>query len=252
MTGGDRNDARSASPGWTVPVDPSPPPAGASDQGQRILERLRQALYAVTAGEFRNQETRHDLDSRLGRELLYLIANDEWVQATTEFIDLQQAGTVHTTVRVEVNLDRIAHEALREQRDQLWLPLLVLPPYRRVDGAGRRPGGTVPVVTDAGEVRPTLPQAQLRRWVSAALAEIMLDGGAEWALPGPHRAVCREERILLGMAIRRFLRGQAPGGDPRGATVPGTGRTARPGPPRTAVAGPGLPDADPAMTTRLE
>lgn len=232
-----------------------------------MVESLIHALGTVTIEDFRRQETRYDLDSRLGRELLYLIANDEWIHTTTEVVDLQKSTTIDATIRVEVNLDRITHEAFREPRDQLWLPLLVLPPRAAGDDPDRHLTAAVPLVTDAGgEVLSTLPQLQVRRWVSAALSEIMLNSGAGLGRANLSAPVTCEQRMLLGVAVWRALRGQscspgAPGARTHGHETPGdlgargpAASTVRVEPGRN-----GAPDPDtrgahpfPAMTTRLD
>jgi hypothetical protein len=189
-----------------TPHEP-PPRADPLARSRHLVGVLARAVGAVTIEDFRRQETRYDLDSRLGRELLYLIANDEWIHTTTEVIDLKKSSTVDTTIRVEVNPDRITHEAFRESRDRLWLPLLVLPPRVQADGTARRLTAAVPIVTDGtGDILSTLPQLQVRRWVSAALAEIVLNSATGW-FSGPDHVVTRELRLVLSDALWRTLQG---------------------------------------------
>jgi len=66
-------------------------------------------------------------DSRYGRELLYLMAYNGWIRATTENVSVSRSDAVDTSITIELDLDRITHEAFHNQEGDIWLPLLVLP-----------------------------------------------------------------------------------------------------------------------------
>ena len=85
-------------------------PAQASALAGTAIE-LRTIVGQITPEEFRWQEANYDRNSALGRELLFLIANDEWARATSETIDITRSDTVETTVKIDIGLDRITHEA---------------------------------------------------------------------------------------------------------------------------------------------
>ena len=104
-------------------------PAQASALAGTAIE-LRTIVGQITPEEFRWQEANYDRNSTLGRELLFLIANDEWARATSETIDITRSDTVETTVKIDIGLDRITHEAFRDRPGRIWLPALVLPPSR--------------------------------------------------------------------------------------------------------------------------
>jgi hypothetical protein len=55
--------------------------------------------------EVRGQDQKLDRDSRLGREILFLIANTDWIRNTVECVALHNAGTVETTIEVHLDLE---------------------------------------------------------------------------------------------------------------------------------------------------
>jgi hypothetical protein len=178
----------------------------------------------VNAQEFYWQEAHYDHDSRQGRELLFLIANQEWCRATSEIVNLSRSDAVETTIKVDINLDQITHEAFRNRTGRLWLPVTVLPPQTGPASAtspGHRHLEPDPfaTVTDAtGDLLPMLPAADLRHYLSAAMAEIIVNMAvAHW--PSPAKEVppaTRDERLLLSAAIYRLLRRSSSGdNDPR-------------------------------------
>ena len=63
--------------------------------------RLQYTVQRITPEEFRWQESHYDHDSRRGRELVFLIANDEWIRATSEIIDVSRSDAVDTTIKVD-------------------------------------------------------------------------------------------------------------------------------------------------------
>lgn len=180
------------------------------DDTLHMAEVLRTLAAQVTAEEFGWQEANYSRDSELGRELVYLIANNEWVRATSEFIDVTRSDMVETTVKIDVDLDCITHEAFRNRTGRLWLPVFVLPPLCE---HGRRlpepdPFGTMTVTSASGKLLPTLPGAEVRHRISAALAEIIVNMAATRlaktadTLP----TATRDHRLVLSAAIYRLLR----------------------------------------------
>ena len=81
----------------------------------------------VTADEFHRHEDRYDYDSGQGRELLFLIANHEWVRGTSENVDIDRSDAIETALKIDVDLRQITHEAFRGRTGGLWLPVTVLP-----------------------------------------------------------------------------------------------------------------------------
>ncbi|HEY3980821.1 MAG TPA: hypothetical protein VGM79_26325 [Streptosporangiaceae bacterium] len=204
---------------------------------------LRRLVERVTPEEFSWQEANYGRDSELGCELLYLIANNEWARATSEIIDISQRRAVDTTIRIDVDLDRITHEAFRYRSGRLWLPVFVLPPPLKEQGQPwpePDPFGTMTVTDDSGTPLPTMAGAEVRHRISAALAEIIVNI-ASTRLPRAAVAgfaATRDHRLVLSAAIYRLLRSGAslPPEEPdsrRGEpeTVPGASRlsTARHG-----------------------
>jgi hypothetical protein len=54
----------------------------------RAAQRLQRTARQVTLEEFRLQDSHYGHDSYYGRELLFLIANNEWARATREIVDI--------------------------------------------------------------------------------------------------------------------------------------------------------------------
>jgi len=179
-----------------------------------IAARLRDAVSRVTLDEFLHQESRYDRDCRLGRELLYLASHHRWNRGTTEIVELDAADSVETTLQIKVDLGRVAHEAFRDKVDTVWLPLVLLPPPRTPGGAQegqRRLTPSLEVRDASGDMLPALPPNEARRWMAAALAEIILN--MAWAPvtePVRRPAATREQRLLLSAAVQRVLRDGAP------------------------------------------
>ena len=163
------------------------------------------------------QEANFDRDSALGRELLYLIANDDWLRATCESIEIERSDSIETKIKVEVDFDRITHEAFSNRPgSSLWLPILVLPPPRHDPIPD--PLSTLLVTAADGSLLASLPSADVHHRIAAALAEVILaiavarladvgtgTGGQE----GAGFIVERWHRHLLSAAIYRLLRKQA-------------------------------------------
>ena len=184
-----------------------------------LAKDLREKVRSVSPDEFYWQESHYDHDSRRGRELLFLMANYEWVRATSEIIDVIRSDTIETTIKIDVDLTQITHEAFRKRTDRLWLPIAILPPET---GQHHFEPDLFAAVTDAaGAPMPMLPAADLRHQISAAMAEIIAKMAVSH-LPSPvvgqtdanhgtrHVPVSavetRDERLLLSAAIYRLLR----------------------------------------------
>jgi hypothetical protein len=91
----------------------------------------------ITPGEFHWQDANYDRDSALGRELLFLIADNKWVRATSETIDISRSDTIETYINIDIDFDRIARTVGggrpgRQHRHGEYL-------YRRSGGPRSRP-----------------------------------------------------------------------------------------------------------------
>jgi hypothetical protein len=161
----------------------------------------------VTAEEFAWQDAHYDRDSGLGRELLFLIANDDWVRSTSEIVDIVRSDAIETRIDIDVDLGRISHEAFRDRAGQTWLPVAVLPPLQQAL-PGPESFSTLTVTDAGGSAIMTLPQADVRHRLAAALTEIIAsvaaarlpDSSATTVIPG------RDERLVLSAGIYRLLR----------------------------------------------
>ena len=201
------NDAKRAEEAWEV--------AGSARQ-------LQANVTAVTSEEFRWQESHYDRDSRYGRELLFLIANHDWVRATSEIINISRSDAIDTTIKIDIDLAQITHEAFRNKTGLLWLPIAVLPPQPAVGaqaGSGHyrlEPDPFATVTGAAGELLPLLPTADVRHQMSAAMAEIIVNMAvARWPDAGGERPTAtRDQRMLLSAAIYRSLRRTGRAGPP--------------------------------------
>jgi hypothetical protein len=193
-----------------------------------LAERLRDMVEAVSSDEFSWQEAHYEHDSRQGRELLFLMANHEWVRATSEIVDITRSDAIETTIKIDIDLNLITHEAFRRRTGRLWLPVTVLPPQAAgaaaepiqagpdADSAslpgraGRRhvePDPFATVTDAAGNLLPMLPAADLRHQISAAMAEIIVKMAVshlDHPEQGPPVAT-RDQRLLLSAAIYRML-----------------------------------------------
>lgn len=193
-----------------------------------IATRLLTIIPRVTLEEFYWQDSHYSTDSRLGRELLYLIANDEWIATTTEILDVSRSDAVETTIRFDLDLDRITHEAFREKTGPMWLPVLTL--TRGKPGTGHQEDGTLTVTDARGTDLSPVPQADVRHQVAAALAEIIVNfafarlpvGRSGASLQRP--AAGRDQRLLMAAALFRLLSEDS--GDPPATTEPQNGRLA--------------------------
>ena len=180
---------------------------------------LRAAVLLVTPEEFYWQDARYDHDSERGRELLFLVANHEWVRATSEIVDIVRSDSIETTIKTDIDLSQIRHEAFRGKTGRVWLPITVLPPQtvqRQLE-----PDLFATVTDAAGNLLPLLPAEDLGHQMSAALAEIIVnmavahwpglagnqaEGGSEESRSYVSRLATRDQRVLLSAAIYRILR----------------------------------------------
>jgi hypothetical protein len=190
----------------------------AEDSLIELAADLLDAVKAVTPAEFTWQEAHYEHDSRRGRELLFLMANYEWVRATSEIVDIKRSDTIETTIKIDVDLSQVTHEAFRKRTGPVWLPVAILPPYIRRDDPGAPPdadqGPREPdlfaTVTDAaGKPVPMMPAADLQHQISAAMAEIIAKMAVSYRPAGSRHALpiaTRDQRLLLSAAIYRVLR----------------------------------------------
>jgi hypothetical protein len=107
-----------------------------------MLRLLRRCVAEVGVAEFAAEDLRFDSDSRLGRQMLYLLAYDSWIRGSLEAVDLFSATSVATTIRLDLDLATILHEAF-EGDDRLALPLLVFPATTSLGGQALAPDLTV-------------------------------------------------------------------------------------------------------------
>ena len=168
--------------------------------------RLIYMTGQITPEEFRWQDANYDRDSALGRELLYLIAENHWVRATSETVGIARSDMVETIIQVDIELDRITHEAFRGGIGEIWLPVLVLPPLlKKVPGLNHFSALTVRDA--AGALLPTLPDTDVRHRIAAALTEIIANmAGERLADVTDHLfTLTRSHRLMLSAAVYRLL-----------------------------------------------
>jgi hypothetical protein len=185
---------------------------------------LRAVVESVNPDEFAWQEAHYDHDSRQGREMLFLMANHEWVRATSEVVDITRSDEIETAIKVDIDLSQITHEAFRKRTGRLWLPVAVLLP--QTEQRGFEPDLFATVSDAEGNPVPILADADLRHQMSAAMAEIIAKMAVshlpsspdeqpaadldkrhadELQAMGPPVAT-RDEQLLLSAAIYRVLR----------------------------------------------
>jgi hypothetical protein len=208
-----------------------------ADEIVETARKLQALVETVTAEEFSWQEAHYDRDSRQGRELLFLMANHEWVRATSEVVDITRSDAIETTIKIDIDLGQITHEAFRKRTGPIWLPVAVLPPSP--DHSHLQPDLFAAVTDATGSPVPMLPAADLRHQASAAMAEIIgkmafshlpsstserfKARSGEPAAASPPRGVAgavkeppvdtRDLRLVLSAAIYRLLRdGSGDGG----------------------------------------
>jgi hypothetical protein len=176
--------------------------------------RLLDMVLKINTQEFYGEEAHYERDSRQGRELLFLLANYEWICATSEIVDISRSDAIETLIKIDIDLDKITHEAFRSRSGQIWLPITILAPQaessseQKLGGRYLEPDPFATVTDAAGNLLPLLPAADLRHQMSAAMAEIIVNMAvAHW--PGAAEdtpTATRDERLLLSAAICRMLR----------------------------------------------
>jgi len=221
----------------------NPPPSADKDQSTelravRTALDLRRMVEEVTLDEFHRQEDRYDHDCSQGRELLFLIANHEWVRSTSEIVTIARADTIDTEIKIDIDLRQITHEAFREKTGQLWLPVSVLP--LRAVQSRLKPDPFATVTDAAGNLLPLMPADDMDNQISAALAEIIVNMAIAHVrdMPGASahvtlddrqavslRVASRDQRILLAAAINQLLRsGSSQHRDSPASTAPTDGK----------------------------
>ena len=86
-----------------------------ADQLREYAHQLRDIVNRVTPEDFRWQESHYERDSRHGRELLFLIANHEWVRATSEIVNVTRSNAVDTTIKIDIDLGQITHGGIQQK-----------------------------------------------------------------------------------------------------------------------------------------
>lgn len=174
-----------------------------------VVLRLDYMVGQITREEFRWQDANYERDSALGRELLFLIAENAWVRATSETINIARSDAIETAIEIDVDFDRITHEAFRDRTGSLWLPVLVLPPIQQWLPEPD-PFSTLKVTDASSTPLTTLPSADVRHRIAAALTEIIVNLAAGWlvTLDGGEFTATRDHRLMLSAAIYRLLRSE--------------------------------------------
>jgi hypothetical protein len=200
-----------------------------------VALRLGYMVSQITPEEFRWQDANYDRDCALGRELLFLIADNGWCRATAEKVEVTRSDTLETRIEVDVDLARNTHEAFRGRTGHIWLPILILPPLRQ-SPPQPDPLGTLLVTDATGTPLATLPDADVTHRLAAAITEIIVNMAVP-RLPDAgdgNMSSGRDRRLVLSAAVYRLLRGdhvpsavmsrQAPPRQPATAPVHGIGR----------------------------
>ena len=163
--------------------------------------QLRRCVEEVTVEEFRIGDFRVERDAAFGRQLLFLLTNEEWLRRTSEQLELKRVRVVDTEVVVDIDLALVTSAAL-DGRRPLWLPILAVPPAAH--GAVADPVTSLEVTDASGARVFKLPQSEVHRRFAAAVAELVLarlpGGRAEADGRAP-----RDELVLLAAGVRRLL-----------------------------------------------
>ncbi len=155
----------------------------------------------------------------------------------SETVNISRSDAVDTSIKIDVDLEQITHEAFRNGASQPWLPLLVLPAPKRAAHAEWQPEGdhgrksrrparawmpglfnvvfgllkqplrqtgeadpfaTLTVTGAAGDLLAMLPNADVRHRISAAMAEIIVNMAAvRWPGPESERPVADRDQRLV-------------------------------------------------------
>jgi hypothetical protein len=182
-------------------------------QTRRSAWRVWRFVGSITTEDFRWQESHYDHDSRHGRELLFLIANNEWIRGTSEIIEVSRSDAIDSTIKIDIDLDQVTHEAFNDRWGRFWLPIIVLPPEisdsrsQRSVQYRQEPDPFATVTDASGTLLAMLPNADVRHRISAAMAEIIVNMAvARWIGPEDGRPTAtRDQRLVLSAAIYRLL-----------------------------------------------
>ena len=170
-------------------------------QAGATARRLRQCVEEVTVEEFRIGDFRVERDAGFGRQLLFLLSNEEWLRRTSEQLELKRVRVVDTEVVVDVDLSFVTPAAL-EGRRPVWLPILAVPPA--ADGATADPVTSLEVTDASGARVFKLPQSEVHRRFAAAVAELVL-ARLPGSRPEADGRAPRDELVLLAAGVRRLL-----------------------------------------------
>lgn len=200
----------------------------------RTKALLLDTVATLAVEDFRIEDFRFEADAVHGRDLLYLLSNNDWARRTTEVVDVGRVRAVDSEIVVDVDLSFVVHEAFRTD-GPVRLPILALPaqqpvtarlpPRGRALPAGRlsRAESVIPdaitslEVHDAGGNRVTkVPQGEVHHWLGAVLAETLLPQLRAPVAP-EHRADRRDQVVLLAAAVRRMLQQSVSGTTPDAA-----------------------------------
>ena len=182
-------------------------------QTRRSAWRVWRFVGSITTEDFRWQESHYDHDSRHGRELLFLIANNEWIRGTSEIIEVSRSDAIDSTIKIDIDLNQVTHEAFNDRWGRFWLPIIVLPPEisdsrsQRSVQYRQEPDPFATVTDASGTLLAMLPNADVRHRISAAMAEIIVNMAvARWIGPEDGRPTAtRDQRLVLSAAIYRLL-----------------------------------------------
>lgn len=171
----------------------------------RELLAVRAAIDQITPEEFHLQNDRFRLNLAPGYKLLFLVANNDWVRATRESVNFRRPDTVETVLTLDVDFDRITHEAFRDDAREILLPIVVLPPQTFAVYSSAEH-----TVTDtSGKVVPTLPDSDVRQLISCAFADLLANKIAPHLLRSRDSRPFRldeDQKVLLSAALYRLLR----------------------------------------------
>ena len=182
--------------------------SGAEDEEamRKTADDLRVMVEQVTSEEFRWQEpTMTVIPLSVGSYFTLRLITSGF--APQQRVDVVRSDAIETEIKVDVDLDHITHEAFRQRNGQLWLPVVVLPPLKREGLPEPDPFVTLTVTDAAGNLLATLPNADVRHRISAAIAEIIINMAVAWWPDEGHvPTAARDQRLLLSAAIYRLLR----------------------------------------------
>jgi hypothetical protein len=178
----------------------------ATDRLPRTAARLLEMASLISTDEFSWQDGHYRQDSSLGRELLYLLANDEWIRTTTEVIDVSHPDLIDTTITIDADLTMITHEAFRDRTGRISLPVFV--PLDQADRAADH-WATISVTDGTGVPLTLLPAVGVRHQIASALADLIITFAVSRlesaAVPVRLPPSGRDQRLVLAAALFRLL-----------------------------------------------